>query len=221
MENRSLNLNSNKPILTYSLAAINVFVALIGIFVGLENLLEFGAKYNPYILQGQFWRFLTPIFLHANLVHLGVNTYSLLAIGPAVETLFGRVKFLAIYLIAGILGNIASFAFSPAISVGASGSIFGLLGALFYVGIKYKDVLEQRFMTNIVMMIALNLIYGFMHSNIDNFGHIGGLIGGLLASYSLGLGYSEKFTLKHVITFITLLLLVIGGILIGFLNPQT
>jgi len=221
MENKPFDFKSSKPILTYTLAAINVIVAFIGFWVGPEILLELGAKFNPYILQGQFWRFITPIFLHLNLVHLGLNTYSLLAIGPAVETLFGRVKFLVIYLIAGILGNVASFAFSPAISVGASGSIFGLLGALFYVGIKYKDILEHRFMTNIVMMIALNLAYGFMSSNIDNFGHIGGLIGGFLASYAVGLGSSSKFTLKNILAFTILLVLILGGILLGFLNPQT
>jgi len=221
MENKLFNLDSNKPILTYALTAINVVVAFIGFFAGPEILLELGAKYNPYILQGQFWRFVTPVFLHLNLIHLGVNTYSLLAIGPAVEKFFGKVKFLAIYLIAGILGNVASFAFSPSISVGASGAIFGLLGALFYVGIKYKDILEQRFMTSIVVMIAMNLIYGFMHSNIDNFGHIGGLIGGFISSYSLGLGYSDKLTFKKIVVFCILLILVIGGILFGFLNPQT
>ncbi len=95
-----------------------------------DVLIAFGAKYNQAILEGQYWRFVTPIFLHANILHLGLNMLNLIVLGIFVERIFGHVRFLLIYFVTGIISIVASFYFSPQeISVGASGAIFGLVGA--------------------------------------------------------------------------------------------
>ena len=99
-------------------------------------LILFGAKYNPLILEGEWWRLITPMFLHIGLIHLVMNSFALYYLGTAVERIYGRYRFLFIYLFAGFAGTLASFLFSPdSISAGASGGIFGLFGALLFFGI--------------------------------------------------------------------------------------
>lgn len=141
------------------------------------------------------------------------------AIGPDVELTFGRIKFIVIYLVAGLVGNIASCAFCPEISVGASGAIFGLLGALLYVGLTYKDFMSEFYVTNIVIMIALNLGYGFVNAHIDNYAHMGGLVGGYLSAVTLGLGFDNRFTIKKGAALLCLCTLIICGIFLGRIYP--
>jgi Uncharacterized membrane protein (homolog of Drosophila rhomboid) len=208
------------PVITYALIALNVFVYLVDqllyIKTGYPVLFVFGSKINEYIVQGQYWRLVTPMFLHGGALHLAVNAYSLYVVGPDVEKVFGRVKFIVIYIVAGLLGNVASFAFCPAVSVGASGAIFGLLGALLYMGIAYKDVLSSVYVTNIITMIVLNLAYGFLHPQIDNYAHMGGLLGGCLSAYCLGLGNYTGWTIKKSLALLILGILVVVGIFLGF-----
>lgn len=208
------------PILTYVLIALNIFVYVCERFVfirtGSPALILWGSKINELIVQGEYWRFLTPIFLHGGFLHVAVNAYSLYAVGPDVEKMFGRVKFIIIYLVAGILGNVASFVFCPSVSVGASGAIFGLLGALLYLGIKYKEVISSSYVTNIVTMIVINLAYGFIHPGIDNYAHMGGLIGGYLSAFCVGLGSYDKFSKNKVLALLLLVTLIVAGIFIGF-----
>lgn len=107
-------------------------------------LLYFGAKYNPAILDGEWWRFFTPMFLHIGFLHLFMNGLSLYYLGTAVESIFGRLRFLIIYLFSGFFGTLASFIFSSHLSAGASGAIFGLFGALLYFGIEHKHTFSGR-----------------------------------------------------------------------------
>ena len=139
-ENR-IEFKAKTPVVTYALIAANVLAAALIYLYSLRSgksygdlLLVFGAKVNSSIIAGEYWRLLTPVFLHAGIVHLLINCYSLYAIGTSVERIFGRPRFLAVYFVAGLLGNILSFMFSPNYGVGASGAIFGLLGALLYFG---------------------------------------------------------------------------------------
>jgi rhomboid protease GluP len=178
-----------------------------------------GAKVNELIILGQYWRFITPIFLHGGLVHLFVNTYSLYIIGPDVEAVFGRVKFLCIYLMAGILGNIASFAFCPNVSIGASGAIFGLLGALLYMSYTYRNIFSEAYAINIIVMIVINLVYGFFHVEIDNYAHIGGLIGGYISAASLGMSLDKAWTDKKVVALVLFMVLSVAGIFWGYAFP--
>jgi rhomboid protease GluP len=119
--------------------------------------------------------------------------YSLYIIGSQLENFVGKAKFLVIYLVSAISGSLLSCIFSSSISVGASGAIFGLLGSLLYFGYHYRLYLGSVVKTQIIPLIILNLFLGFMLTGIDNFAHIGGLIGGFLATMALGInGKSTK-----------------------------
>ncbi|KMJ60111.1 serine protease [Bacillus sp. LL01] len=147
-----------------------------------ETLMQYGAKYNPAILEGEWWRFFTPIVLHIGFLHLLLNTMALFYLGTAVERIYGNARFLLIYLFAGFAGSLASFVFTSSLSAGASGAIFGCFGALLFVGITYPKLFFRTMGMNILVLIGINLAIGFTIPGIDNAGHIGGLIGGFLAS---------------------------------------
>jgi rhomboid protease GluP len=154
--------------------------------LGSETLLGFdlvgaiGAKDNASIAAGQIWRLITPIFVHGGLMHFAVNMYSLYAIGPAVERFFGPWRTLTLYLLSGISGVIFSLAFSPYRSVGASGAIFGLLGALGAFLYAHRSTFGQAGrmqLRQIILVAILNLALG-LSPGIDNWGHLGGLLFG-------------------------------------------
>ena len=163
------------------------------------SLAYFGGNNLALVQSGEVWRVITSAFLHAGLIHLVVNMYSLAIIGTQVETFIGKWKFLGIYLISAISGNLLSLTFSSVniISVGASGALFGLMGALLYFGYHYRLYLSEAIRNQIVPIILVNLLLGFMISGIDNVAHIGGLIGGYLASMAFGI--ENKSTKKDMI----------------------
>lgn len=158
-------------------------------------LAKFGANNILLVKNGEIYRLLTCAFLHVGLIHLVVNMYSLRVIGPSVEGLIGKGKFVFIYLISAISASLMSLVFvdSNIVSVGASGAIFGLMGALLYFGYHYRLYLNDAIKTQIIPVILFNLIIGFMMPGIDNGAHIGGLIGGYLATMAIGIkNMSEK-----------------------------
>lgn len=159
----------------------------------------FGANNIILIKNGEIWRLLTCAFLHVGLIHLVVNMYSLIVIGPSVEGLIGKGKFVFIYLISVISASLMSLVFvdSNIVSVGASGAIFGLMGALLYFGYHYRLYLNDAIKTQIIPVILFNLVIGFMMPGIDNGAHIGGLIGGYLATMAIGI--KNKSTKKDMI----------------------
>jgi rhomboid protease GluP len=175
---------------TYTLIGINILIYIITAIMS-RNIFDsntyvliiLGAKVNELINYGQVWRLLTCAFLHGGIMHLAFNMYSLKIIGSEIEYIFGRKKYLIIYLMASVGGSIFSYIFSPySISVGASGAIFGLLGAMLVFGIKHRNKIGKGYMMNIIQVIGINIFIGITLSNIDNFGHIGGLIvGGITA----------------------------------------
>lgn len=207
------------PRITYCFIALNVAVFILdklcAMVCDVPLLFVLGAKINDQIAIGQYWRFLTPMFLHAGLMHLLVNMYSLYILGKDVELIFGRFKYCLIYLAAGLLGNVASFALSSSISVGASGAIFGLLGALLYLGIVYRKVVSAKFTVDIMTMILANIAFGFMVPRIDNNAHIGGLLGGFLIAYTLGVVGQRGLNKKQIISFLLFLMLAAVGIAFG------
>ncbi len=151
-------------------------------------LLQLGLKSSEAISQGQYWRFITPMFLHIGVLHLFVNMYSLYAIGPAVERFFGTPRFLAQYLLSGFTGVIFSLAFSPFPSAGASGAIFGLLGSLggfLYVHREMFGQFGRVQLRQIAIVALLNLGLGLM-PGIDNWGHLGGLLAGVFLTLLVG-----------------------------------
>ena len=143
-------------------------------------LVYLGAKVNFYIEQGEIYRLVTAMFLHGGLMHIVFNMYALYALGDLTEQTYGKSGYVSIYFISGITASILSYILSPAVSVGASGAIFGLLGAALVFGFQERDRIGKDFLTNIGSVVVLNVIIGFSQSNIDNAGHFGGLIGGII-----------------------------------------
>ncbi|MFA7515244.1 MAG: rhomboid family intramembrane serine protease, partial [Bacilli bacterium] len=189
-----------KPIIvTYLIIAINIIMYLLMETIGKGSndpltLLRFGALLAPLVRGGQYLRLITSAFLHVGLIHLFFNNYILYIIGSQIETFFGKSKFLLIYLFSGITGALMSMLFTNAISAGASGAIFGLLGSLLYFGYHYRVYLGNTMQTQIVPLIIINLFLGFIIPGIDNAAHIGGLIGGISMASALGVKYKSSFT---------------------------
>ena len=181
-----------KPWITYLIMGICIITFLLMYVFGNGSednltLLKFGANLDVLTKRGEYYRILTCIFLHIGIVHLLLNMYSLYIIGPQVESFYGKIKYLFIYLYSGICGSILSLAFSNnVISAGASGAIFGLLGSLLYFGYHYRVYLGNVIKSQIIPVILVNLFIGFITPGIDNFAHIGGLIGGVIASMICG-----------------------------------
>lgn len=156
--------------------------------LGQDVLLALGAKQRSALAAGQLWRLVTPIFLHIGLLHFFVNMYSLYALGPAVERFFGRARMLSIYMLSGISGVVLSAALSTRASVGASGSIFGLLGALAAFLYQHRRVFGSEGgaqFRQLVFVALLNLAIG-LSPGIDNWGHLGGLLSGAALTWFLG-----------------------------------
>jgi rhomboid protease GluP len=188
------------PTLTRVLLAANVavFVGMIvygywafGTWDGTQDgrvLLTFGAKDNVAIDAGEIWRLFTAMFIHIGPLHLLFNLYALNALGPMVEGYFGHSRFAAIYLVAGLAGSVASYWRTDALSAGASGAIFGLAGAITVYFFKYRENFGARgraILQNMLVIIGFNLVLGYSMPGIDNWGHIGGLIGGALMAVGL------------------------------------
>src|SRR5258708_2696597 len=149
--------------------------------------MTYGAKDNGLILRGQYWRFVTTIFLHANALHVGLNMLNFFVLGIFLERLFGHMRFLLIYLLSGIISIIASFYFSPQdISVGASGAIFGLVGAYSIFVLVHRQAFPRGgipAMLWLIIIIGINLSIGLFVSTVDNYAHIGGLLSGALLGW--------------------------------------
>ncbi|HAQ06282.1 MAG TPA: rhomboid family intramembrane serine protease, partial [Bacillus bacterium] len=180
--------------------AIQIIVFLImeatGGSTDTSTLIKFGAKFNPLILGGEWWRFFTPIFIHIGLLHLFMNTLALYYLGMMVERLYGNIRFLIIYIVAGFGGTLASFIISPNLSAGASGAIFGCFGALLYFGVVNPRLFWRTLGLNIFVVLGINLAFGFTIPGIDNAGHIGGLAGGFAAAGILHLPKKKHLGLQ-------------------------
>lgn len=186
-----------KPIVTYGIIAINVIVFILMYILGngsedAYTLIKFGANVPEYIKAGEYYRLLTSAFLHIGVFHLLCNNYALYIIGSQLESFLGKTKFLIVYLVSAICGNLMSLLFTTGISAGASGAIFGLLGSLLYFGYYYRVYLGNLIHSQIIPVILLNLCIGFLTPGIDNAAHIGGLIDGVLSTMAVGLKYKSK-----------------------------
>ena len=158
-----------------------------------DNILPMFAVNRVYITElHEYYRLITGIFLHANLLHLVFNMYALYVIGMQLESFLGKWKYLLVYLLSGLGGSMLSIFFSNNFSVGASGAIFGLMGALLYFGYHYRVYLDSVVKSQIIPLIILNLLIGFTSSGIDNWAHIGGLVGGILSCMAVGVKYKSS-----------------------------
>ena len=171
---------------------------------------------NPSkILNGEYYRLLSCIFMHGGIIHLLCNMYCLYVIGPQVESFFGKIKYIVIYLLSGIIGSLMSLSITNSISLGASGAIFGLLGSILYFGYHYRVYLSQAIKSQIMPIIVLNLFLGFILNGVDNAAHIGGLIGGVLVSMMAGVKYKSS-TMEKVNGLILTIIFTLFLIYLGF-----
>lgn len=183
-------------IITYGLVGFTVLiyilqmlsVAVWGYAVYQMDWLEFfGARINSAIRAGDYWRFITPVFLHGSLAHIFFNMYALFSIGGLLERHYGYLRFIALYFLAAFSGNVFSFLFTGenGYSIGASTAVFGLIGAqlvFFYQNRTLFGSVARQAIGNTVFIIAINLFIG-LNPNIDNWGHIGGLLGGAMFAW--------------------------------------
>ena len=204
---------SKKPYVTYGLIILNVVMFLLMYILGngsddINTLVKFGALYRPYVLNGEYFRVVSTAFLHIGVIHLLVNCYSLYVIGSQMESFLGKVKFLFVYLISAISGSLMSLIFTDAVSAGASGAIFGLLGSMLYFGYNYRVFLGNVLKSQIIPLIILNFVIGFSLPGIDNAAHIGGLVGGVFSTMAVGLKHKTS-TFEKVNGFIILVLYIV------------
>jgi rhomboid protease GluP len=180
-----------RPVAAYIILAFTILVFLVQLgttsSLGYDLPAVWGARWNEMIVNGQLWRLVTPVFLHSTgwLLHIGFNMYALYNLGPAIERLWGHGRFLALYFLAAFAGNVLSFALTDGISIGASTSILGLIAAEGVFLFRNRKVLSRQIrsaITQIVIILAMNLALG-LAPGVDMWGHLGGLVGGLLFSW--------------------------------------
>ena len=179
------------PVATIILFVLNfVFFGLELYAGGAENtqvLLNFGASFGPYLHRGEYWRLVMPMFLHGGWIHILGNSYALFILGPILERVYGYGRYATIYVAAGIGGALLSMVASNNVSVGASGAIFGIAGAMVVTGYVHRDAIPRRwgraFGRGIIPFIVLNLAFGLSVHGVDNWGHLGGLATGALLAF--------------------------------------
>lgn len=197
---RSFRIPLAPPTVTYILIFANIAMFVVTIVFGwvqyrtfngsqnIDVLVALGAKVNEYIALGEWWRLFSAMFLHIGVLHLLFNLYALYAIGTLVEGYFGHLRFAVIYLLGGLFGSLGSYAFSPSISAGASGAIFAITGAAAVYFFRYRDNFGahgRAVLQNIVLVIVINMAFGIAGQGVDNWGHFGGLVGGVLLAWGL------------------------------------
>jgi rhomboid protease GluP len=186
--------------------AVYTLMAIIGLVFVLEELaggsqnarvlIDLGANYAPRVAAGEYWRLFTANFLHIGFLHVALNGYALYVLGQETEAIYGSTRFVVIFLLAGLAGAIASFALTYGLSAGASTGIFGLIGTLIAFFVRNQKLfgsLGRTRLNNLLFIAAINVIYGLSVPAIDNWGHAGGLAGGLLLGWLLCPFYQIEF----------------------------
>jgi len=233
----SVPLPRSAPYVTYAIIGVTVAfyvlqVASVIVFgnptsYGNIDWLElFGARINDFIRAGQVWRLLTPALLHASIPHIFFNMYALYSFGMGLEGYFGHRRFLLLYVLGAFAGNVTSFLFTTGYSVGASTAVFGLIGAEAVFLIQNRKLFAGQFnraIGNVIFVILINLFLVGSIPGIDNWGHIGGLMSGLMFTSLAGplwtvesnfLGYSlvDKRSAREVIIGAAVVIFIFGAL---------
>lgn len=223
-EKREKLMKNKKPTITFILLVVNIVIFMLMYSLGngsedTQTLIDFGANYVLKTKNGEYLRLITSAFLHIGVVHLILNMYSLFITGKEVEYFYGKVKYIIIYLFSAIMGSLFTVALSTnnTVSAGASGAIFGLLGAILYFGYHYRGYIGNSIISQILPVVIINLYIGFTTPGIGNAAHIGGLIGGYIISMAVGFNDREDNNSKVHGTIISIILLAFM-IYIGFIK---
>ena len=203
------------PVVT-TIIGINIVVFVLQYVIG--GFTERFAMVPGAIEAGEYWRLITPVFMHSQgfLLHIIMNSYILYALGPNVEQAFGSVRFIIMYLAAGFMGNVLSFVMPPDVgSLGASGAVFGVAGVLLvYLFRRRRSAFVAQHLRSILFFIGINLAFGFLFPGIDNWAHIGGLIAGVI----LGAGFDREDALKPMTSALATLVVLAGGAVLVMLK---
>ncbi len=191
------------PYVSVGVIVLCVLVFLIQIIteraLGYDYPAIFGAKINELIIYGQVWRLITPVFLHGSLMHIGFNMYALYVIGRELERFYGHARYALLMLVSGFAGNVVSFLFQTSPSLGASTAVFGLIAAEAVFFYKNRQLFRnaRSIIMNTVLIIVINMFIG-LAPGIDYWGHIGGLLGGLMFSVFAGPVWQPNLRLDGV-----------------------
>lgn len=200
---------------------IGVFLGMTATGVSVINptgsaLLKWGGNYGPYTTGGEYWRLVTAAFVHGGIIHIIFNIWCLYTLGPICERVFGRVQTIAIYLLTGIGGSLLSIAYDPLrLSVGASGALFGIAGAVI-AGAKFGELSltagqKKALISSMASFIVISFVWGGIRDSVDNMAHLGGFVSGLMIGLPLG-GFARKHKLYQVVVFaVTSVVLVAAG----------
>lgn len=196
--------STKKPIVTFGIILICIIMFILsGGGYNTYKLVAYGANFSALVRNGEVYRLVSYMFLHAGILHIVLNMYSLFIVGPRVEDFFGKWKYLLIYLFSGICGGLLSVGLTPnTVSVGASGAIFGLFGALIYFGYSYRGYIGAIVRSQVLPVVIYNLLMGLFIPGIDMWGHVGGLIGGILTANMLGTIENKKYNVSNIILFV-------------------
>lgn len=220
--------SKKKPVVTYALIISNIIMFIASIIVGgsvfdmspntlynMGGLVSFDQmNNNPF----ELYRLITSMFLHAGIIHLAFNMYALYVLGPQLESFFGKFKYILIYFISGIIGGLVSMIFQgSAVSVGASGAIFGLIGAFIFFGYHYRVYFGSVIKSQIIPLLVANLLLGYMVSGINMSAHVGGLIGGVLSAKAVGIKYKTT-TSDNINGCVMLLIFLIFAVYMGVIR---
>jgi rhomboid protease GluP len=201
---QKISIETFPPRMVWVFMAFTIFV-FIGQMVtkyifGVDIPLAYGIKHNEWILNGEWWRLITPMFLHADLIHLGMNMYFLYRLGPVLEKFYGPNKFTLFYFTTAFTGVVLDFVFSPNPALGASTAMFGIYGAtfvLYHRNAKIFGVEKKGLMQSFFNFLMINILFGTM-VNASIWGHAGGLIGGMMIAWFGGPIYGFNVTETHL-----------------------
>lgn len=175
-----------------------------------QTMIDFGAKTNFQIADGKLWYLITPMFLHGSILHLFFNSMAIYFFGPYVELFFGTKKFILISLLTGVFSSLGSFIFSDAISLGASGVIYGYLAFHIYLLLLNREIYLRTFGKEVFVLIAFNILYSFLAANIDLAGHLFGFIGGLAVYFLVGRKLPQRFP-QRLLAVVFIIIMIAGG----------
>jgi len=207
-------------------ANVMVFIAMVyasGVVTGdfpFQTSVHFGANYGPLTLSGDWWRLLTYMFLHGNIFHIAMNMWCLWNLGALCESLYGRFTYAAIYLITGVAGGLASVGWNPnVLSVGASGALFGLTGALiasFYLGeFSLSGISIKGTLSSLLFFAGFSLFLGKVVPGIDNACHVGGLVSGLILGALIALAAPEHHKPMQRLGVLLFVVVLLAGSAVG------